>query len=300
MGDTVFLTIRVPPSFLKVLSLFIWCCCCCCCFWPYHYETCGILVPRPRIKPMPLHWKCSILTAGPPGTSPTICWSNQYFYLFVKHLPSPCSAPYIIHCMLQIQRVWAPMAAEGWGNRSRQRFNNLHGGSDRARKPSQAAGLQGLCLQHPCHELHEVFWVSEGEVSWPRWHLPTQDASQVCVTLTLAPPSAPVSPGGTGSQGGRQAGGLTSWVWLRGEIQPVLLVWAKKWAEPPQPPPTTHAAPVSLQFLSFPLQDWMGVRAKKRSRLGTSLVAHGLEFPVQGVWVWPLVGDLISHMQSRK
>ena len=192
---------------------------------------------------MPLHWKCSILTTGPPGTSPIIFWSNRYFYLFVKHLHSPCSAPYIIHCMLQIQHVWALMAAEGWGNRSRQRFNNLHGGTDRARKPSQAAGLQGLCLQHPCHELHEVFWVSEGEVSWPRWHLPTQDASQVWVNLTLAPPSAPVSPGGAGCQGGRQAGGLTSWVWLRGEIQPVRLLWAEKWAEPPQPPPTTHAAP---------------------------------------------------------
>ena len=186
---------------------------------------------------MPLHWKCSILTTGPPGTSPIIFWSNRYFYLFVKHLHSPCSAPYIIHCMLQIQHVWALMAAEGWGNRSRQRFNNLHGGTDRARKPSQAAGLQGLCLQHPCHELHEVFWVSEGEVSWPRWHLPTQDASQVWVNLTLAPPSAPVSPGGAGCQGGRQAGGLASWVWLRGEIQPVLLVWAEKWAEPPQPLP---------------------------------------------------------------
>ena len=190
--------------------------------------------------------------------------------------------------------------AEGWGNRSRQRFNNLHSSSDRARKPSQAAGLQGLCSQHPCHELHEVFWVSEGDVSWPRWQLPTQDASQVCVTLTLVPHSAPVSPGGPGSQGGRQAGGLTSWVWLRGEIQPVQLVRAEDWAEHPQSLPTTHTTPVSLQFLCFPHQDWMGVRAKKRSSLGTSLVVHGLDLPMQGVRVWSLVGDLRSYMQSKK
>ena len=37
-------------------------------FW-LHRAACGILVPRQGIKPRPLHWKHSILTTGPPGTT---------------------------------------------------------------------------------------------------------------------------------------------------------------------------------------------------------------------------------------
>ena len=29
----------------------------------------GILVPKPGIKPLPLHWKCRVLTTAPPGNS---------------------------------------------------------------------------------------------------------------------------------------------------------------------------------------------------------------------------------------
>ena len=40
-------------------------------FWP-HLEACGILVPWPGMKPLPLQWKCSVLTTEPPGKSPDI------------------------------------------------------------------------------------------------------------------------------------------------------------------------------------------------------------------------------------
>ena len=117
-GDTVFLTIRVLPSFCCCV-IFICCCCCCCCFWPYHYEACGILVPWPGIKPTSLHWKCSALTTGPPGTSPTIFRSSQHFYLFVKHLPSPRSAPHIIHGIYKhvFEPSWQPKGKETEANR---------------------------------------------------------------------------------------------------------------------------------------------------------------------------------------
>ena len=34
-----------------------------------HHRACGILAPRPGIKPTPLHWKRGVLTTGPPGKS---------------------------------------------------------------------------------------------------------------------------------------------------------------------------------------------------------------------------------------
>ena len=37
-------------------------------FWPCP-TACGIFVPRPGIKPTPLHWKRTVLTTGPPGKS---------------------------------------------------------------------------------------------------------------------------------------------------------------------------------------------------------------------------------------
>ena len=38
------------------------------CFWPCH-TACGILVPQLEIEPVPLHWKCRVLTTGLPGAS---------------------------------------------------------------------------------------------------------------------------------------------------------------------------------------------------------------------------------------
>ena len=35
-------------------------------FWPHH-TACGILVPRPGIKPGPQQWKRQVLTTGLPG-----------------------------------------------------------------------------------------------------------------------------------------------------------------------------------------------------------------------------------------
>jgi len=37
-------------------------------FWPGH-TACGILVPRPGLKPMPLPWKHRVLTTGSLGKS---------------------------------------------------------------------------------------------------------------------------------------------------------------------------------------------------------------------------------------
>ena len=41
-------------------------------FWLlFGCATCGILVPRPGIEPVPLQWKLEVLTTGPPGKSPS-------------------------------------------------------------------------------------------------------------------------------------------------------------------------------------------------------------------------------------
>ena len=34
-----------------------------------HYAAYGILVPQQGSNPRPLHWKCGVLTTGPPGKS---------------------------------------------------------------------------------------------------------------------------------------------------------------------------------------------------------------------------------------
>ena len=37
--------------------------------------TCGILVPRPGIEPVPLHWEHGVLATGPPGKSCDMCFN---------------------------------------------------------------------------------------------------------------------------------------------------------------------------------------------------------------------------------
>ena len=38
-------------------------------FFFFNHAACGILVPLEGITPLPLQWKCSVLTTGPPGKS---------------------------------------------------------------------------------------------------------------------------------------------------------------------------------------------------------------------------------------
>ena len=40
--------------------------------------ACGILVPQPGIKPMPLQWKRVVLTTGPPGKSLHFIFYEQF------------------------------------------------------------------------------------------------------------------------------------------------------------------------------------------------------------------------------
>ena len=48
-------------------------------FWPCWVAR-GILVFQPGIKPGPLHWKCKVLTNGPPGKSESLC---LYFIIII-------------------------------------------------------------------------------------------------------------------------------------------------------------------------------------------------------------------------
>ena len=52
-------------------------------FWPRHVAR-GILVPRPGIKPVPLRWKCRVLTTGPPGKSCDYGFYLWYFTMFKR------------------------------------------------------------------------------------------------------------------------------------------------------------------------------------------------------------------------
>ena len=52
------------------------------CFCLSRHAACGILVPRPRIKPLnPIMWKHGVLTTGPPGNS-------LKFYIYAHETPT--------------------------------------------------------------------------------------------------------------------------------------------------------------------------------------------------------------------
>ena len=55
-------------------------------FWPCWVAR-GILVFQPGIKPGPLHWKCKVLTNGPPGKSESLC----LYSLTRDQTHAPCS-----------------------------------------------------------------------------------------------------------------------------------------------------------------------------------------------------------------
>ena len=53
-------------------------------FWPHH-EACGILAPRPGIKPVPLRWKLRVFTTGPSlKTIFKLCGVKEHFEILSR------------------------------------------------------------------------------------------------------------------------------------------------------------------------------------------------------------------------
>ena len=47
-------------------------------FWFFGREACGILAPRPGIKPTPPALEGEVLTTGPPEESPSHCLNDVF------------------------------------------------------------------------------------------------------------------------------------------------------------------------------------------------------------------------------
>ena len=58
-------------------------------FWLPH-KACKMLVPRPGIQPLALHWKPRVLTTGQPGKSCLLC--SFVWVVFCHHCPAPLRA----------------------------------------------------------------------------------------------------------------------------------------------------------------------------------------------------------------
>lgn len=74
-------------------------------FWP-HLEACEIFIPQPGIEPVPLQWKCGVLTNGLPEKSliPTLesSFSRKqprfiyYTWLYLCNSRMPCSSQHFL------------------------------------------------------------------------------------------------------------------------------------------------------------------------------------------------------------
>ena len=55
--------------------------------------VCRILVPRPKIEPVPLHRMCTVLTTGPPGKSPPVTfWKRKRAHVLANDVLTFCSS----------------------------------------------------------------------------------------------------------------------------------------------------------------------------------------------------------------
>ena len=73
-----------------------------------------ILVPQPGIEPMPLHWKCSILTPGPPGKSHKDLVLNSSAATFRLHDPEQATISFSLSFLIYAMELLIPTCRVSW------------------------------------------------------------------------------------------------------------------------------------------------------------------------------------------